>query len=272
MPRCSVCIFALALALRSPVASSYRDDDWKDGALTVPNDKAPEKGGAEAKDPDSEDEAAGEGGAEAKDPPDSKDEAAEKGGAEAKDPPDSKDKATEAKEPPDSKDKDEAAEKGGAEAKEPPDSKDKATEAEGSAGKQDKAESVFRPALKSSDDLNDAAQGIETASVEAKTKAEKLSDQFKTYQEQLGSTRDLLNDMSSEVRLFKAEVTDYFANSESDKYSPIAVEAQVDEKEKEAITAEIERVKEEAQEEKTNETANNQEEAQRHQTNETAND
>jgi len=250
-----VCIFALALALTSPLA--YRDEDWEDvGTLTAPNDKATEEDDADDKEaPDSKDkEATTEGGAAAKaeeSPKDKEDDADDTEAADSKDDADdteaadSKDKGGAAAKAEDSPKDKEATTEGGAAAKAEESPKDKggaAAKAEDSP--KDKAEYVFSPALKSSDDLNDAAQGIEAASVETKTKAEELSHQFKKYQEQLGSTRDLLNDMSSEVHLFRTEVTDYFAKSESDKYSPIALEAQVDKKETEAIEVESKLLKE----------------------------
>mmetsp|Transcript_89714 Transcript_89714/g.159438 ORF Transcript_89714/g.159438 Transcript_89714/m.159438 type:complete len:307 (+) Transcript_89714:108-1028(+) len=96
--------------------------------------------------------------------------------------------------------------------------------------KRQEAEDIFHPALEGHDSLQGAAKGIEDASDEAKKKAELLSEQFKSYQNQMGKTRELLDTMSEEVSAFKDEVTDYFADAESDKYSPIALEAKVDKK------------------------------------------
>lgn len=89
--------------------------------------------------------------------------------------------------------------------------------------KHGEAKYIYKPATDGFRELDKVVESIDAAADDASSKAKTVDTDYAVYRGRMHDTGEMLDRLSLSGEQFKKEVVDYFANAETDRFSPLAV-------------------------------------------------
>ena len=85
------------------------------------------------------------------------------------------------------------------------------------------AKYIYKPATDGFRELDKVVESIDAAADDASSKAKRVDTDYATYRGRMHDTGEMLDRLSLSGQQFQKEVVDYFADAETDRFSPLAV-------------------------------------------------